>query len=66
MPAHRDLSRAGRNEPGDHAHSGRLASAVGAEKTQHFARRDGEGKIIHDEFIAITLRQIFRGNHARV
>ena len=50
--ADRDLPARRRDEAGDHAHGGRLASAIGAEKAQHLATRHFEGNIVHGAFRA--------------
>ena len=47
---------------GDHAHRGRLAGAVGAEKAQHFAAFDAERHIIHRQFWPESLDQVFDVN----
>src|SRR5205807_2884507 len=44
VAADRDAAGAGRHEPRDHAHGGRLPRAVRAEEAEHFAALDGEGR----------------------
>ena len=50
--------------PGQHAHGGRLARAVGAEKAEDFALADVEGHVGDRHTRAVVLGQVLDANHA--
>ena len=65
VAADRDPSRGRRDEPGDHAHGGGLAGAVGPEEAQHFAALDRERDVVHRELRAERLHQVLDFDHSR-
>ena len=54
-PPTRDLALRRRNEPGDHAHGGGFAGAIGPQKTQHFAPLHRKRNMVNGQFWAERL-----------
>ena len=62
-PAHADSPRGGRQIAGDHAHRGRLASAVRPQETEHFPAPDLERNTVNGPLRTERLGQVFHLYH---
>ncbi len=62
--ADRDFALRRGNEAGQHAHGGRFARAIRAEKAEHLAYLDGEGNAVHGLFRSKRFLEILNCYHA--